>query len=139
MFVVLDPNFAGDLWGLSRSGHVWIVDTEANKVAARQVWSRKPAPQLPTQGVTTFVGVAHDPDTLYSMLPTIDQHHGGNSAAVPWQIIHVRGLHIGDVSEPRVTDELAEVPVRLLPEPGGFAIFRAGQQAAAADRASRGS
>lgn len=137
VIVVLDPNFAGDLWALSRTAHVWIIGSELNEEAARQVWNRERDPRWPTQGVTTFVGAACEADTLYSMLATIDEHHGDHSAELPWQVIHVRGLGISDVSEPRIADELAEVPVNFLPEQGGFAIVRAGRPTAATDGASR--
>jgi len=140
VFLILEPHFDGDLWDLSRVAHVWIVGSAQNTAAAREVWDRKPNHEWPMQGVTTFSHHGDATTALYSILGTVDEHHGQHSAAVPWQAIHVRGVPIGDVSEPRIAEELGGVLVQLTPEASGFAIVRAGQPVAAADapQAARG-
>ena len=125
MFLILEPEFDGDLWELSRGAHVWIVDSARNTAAASAVWDRKPDSEWPTQGVTTFVPQDDVTASLYSMLGTVDEHHGEYSAAVPWQAIHVRGVAIDDVSETRIAEELGGVSIHLLREDAGFAIERA--------------
>ena len=127
--LILEPQFDGDLWELSRVAHVWIVDSAQNTAAARSVWDRKPDYEWPTQGLTTFRQYGDATASLYRTLGTVDEHHGEHAAAVPWQAIHVRGVAIDDVSAPRIAEELGSVSIHLLPENAGFAIVRAAQPA----------
>jgi hypothetical protein len=138
VFFILDACFPGDLWSLSRRGHVWLIGSPQNKDAAQAVWDRETGDYSPLQGVTTFDGSKDTAETFYSFLGTIDEHHGEYSAPQPWDTIHVLGIPLDRVARAEITEALGIAAVVLDREAGGFAIRRAAQQADAADRPSFG-
>lgn len=37
VFFILERKFGGDLWSLSRAGHVWLIRSAENDIAAKAV------------------------------------------------------------------------------------------------------
>ena len=126
-FILQDHD--GDLRSLSRTGHVWLAHSPTNDEAARRVWNREPDAYSPLHGVTMFASSSDRLADFYEFLATIDEHHGTYSAPTAWGVIHVRGVPIEQIAPARIATELGDVPFRILPESGGFAIIRAAQQA----------
>ncbi|MEZ5979602.1 MAG: hypothetical protein R3F34_15495 [Planctomycetota bacterium] len=114
--VVLDPDFAGDLRGLSRGAHVWIVGSEANERAVRSVRERGADPNDARTGVTTFRGGGARDELLCEILGTIDEHHGIHAADPPWSAMRVVGLGLDEVDAARVAESLRldNVAIRAL-------------------------
>ena len=124
VFFILDDRFSGDLWSLSRSAHVWLIDSPQNQAAARVIWDRESESYSPLQGITTFNGAQDLSDSFYNFLSTIDQHHNEHSAPERWSAIHVIGFPLDRASPDRIADELG-FEVLLKSEGGGFTIERA--------------
>lgn len=123
VYLVLDPQFDGDLWSLSRAAHVWIIQTAENEAAARAVWDRESEGLSPLRGVTTFDGSGEAYDDFYRILPTIEEHHAEYSAPEPWNAIHVIGLS-GNIQRDRIADALGIDAFEVIKEGKGFAIKR---------------
>jgi hypothetical protein len=136
VYFILDRDFTGDLWSLSRNSHVWIIRSTCNEAATRLVWNRETDGHSPLQGVTTFDGAEDTSDSFYGYLGTIDDHHGEYSAPEPWDTIHVIGFSLDSARPDRIAEALGVESVLLDPEGGGFAIRRATQQGDAPDDAS---
>ena len=113
----------GDLWSLSNRQHVWLMRSPINQSEAQRVWQRAADAALPHPGVTLFDSDAPSTTEVLRMLVTVDQHHGDDSAAEPWTVIHVRGVQGVDVTSELVSAALG-FRCRTLPEDGGFAIVR---------------
>ncbi len=115
---VLDPKFQGDLWALSRSAHVWLIESEQNRAAAESVWSRETESPSSSRGVTTFKGAPLALYSFFGMLAAIDLHHPD------WSAIRVIGLSADGVRPGQVAEELGLESVSLDEEPAGFSISR---------------
>jgi hypothetical protein len=122
VYFILDTRFQGDLWELSRSSHVWLVDSPANAILARAVWDRETDGYSPRRGVSTFTGSESAIESFYGFLGTIDEHHNEFSASSPWGAIHVKGVSLGEVEPDRVAEELGLDEAVLEAEGEGFAI-----------------
>ncbi len=125
VFLILDTSFDGDLWSLSREGHVWIVQSPENDAAARAVRERETEGYSPLRGVTTFNGSEDVNAIFYSYLGVIDCHHNQSAAPQPWDTIHVVGLSRKMVRPERIAESLGVESLVLTKEPQGFAIRRA--------------
>lgn len=136
VFFVLDACFQGDLWKLSRRGHVWLLKSSGNEAVTRAVWDRETEDYSLERGVTTFDGSCDPIADFYGFLGTIDEHHGENSAPKPWDVIHVMGVPFDRVQRSRIAEELGLQAIVLEVEKQGFAIRRAAQQGDAPDGAS---
>ncbi|HEY0765018.1 MAG TPA: hypothetical protein VGD61_21750 [Pyrinomonadaceae bacterium] len=123
VYLVLDPQFADDLWSLSRGAHVWIIKTAENEAAARAVWDRETERHSPLRGVTIFDSSGEAYDDFYRILPTIEDHHDEYSAPEPWNAIHVIGLS-GNIRRDRIADALGVDDFEVVKEGEGFAIKR---------------
>ena len=84
-FILQDHD--GDLWSLSRTGHVWLAHSPTNDEAARRVWDREPGDYSPLHGVTMFPSSSDRLADFYEFLATIDEHHGTYSAPTAWGVI----------------------------------------------------
>ncbi len=135
VFFVLDAGFPGDLWKLSRRGHVWLLRSPENEALARAVWDRETEGYSRERGVTTFDGSGDSIDDFYSFLGTIDEHHGEYSAPKPWDVIHVMGVPFDRVQRNRIAKEVGLQAIVQEVEGQGFAIRRVDQQGDATDGA----
>jgi hypothetical protein len=131
VYFILDSGFVGDLWSLSRRAHVWVLKSAHNESAARAIWDRDEPGYSRWHGVTTFDGSESPIDTFYAFLGTVAEHHEG------WDTIHVIGLALESARPQRVAIELGTESFALAAEDGGFAIGRAAQQGAEADKTAR--
>ncbi len=125
VFFILDPKYRGNLWDLSRKGHVWICKSPCNDLATREVWDRETEEYSPLRGVSSFESAEDAVRAFYAFLGTIDEHHDEYAAASPWDTIHVMGLKTERVSRDRILEELVDVNVTLEPKSDGFVIRRA--------------
>lgn len=132
VFFILVSRFQGDLWKLSRRGHVWLLKSSGNEVLARAVWDRESEDYSPERGVTTFDG-SEDIKDFYGFLGTIDLHHGEHSAPRPWDVILVMGVPFDRVQPNRIAEALGLQAIVPEVEEQGFAIRRAAQQGDARD------
>jgi len=84
--IVVDGCFGARLPGLASRLHVWLLDTQGNRVAANGVWRTSNTDPLLETGVTTFrADPESKPDEIVSsMLSTIDLHHGEYGHLPPW-------------------------------------------------------
>ncbi len=91
--IVFDPDFGDALRTLAQQMHVWVVDTPANKIIAREIWARHPAYSLEA-GVTTFdrTGYSDAYGLLDSILGSVDDHHGVFDHDPTWGVLHIYGL-----------------------------------------------
>jgi hypothetical protein len=105
VFVVVDREYGERLAELAQGGHVWIVDTPANRAVAQRIWSANPN-RGHLDGVTTFKSVegSSSEDLVINELDTIDLHHGTYSANPPFTVLEVIGSAITD----RLKAELSE-------------------------------
>ena len=125
VFLILDHEFSGDVWALSRSAHVWLIKSPQNDAAARVVWDSESKSDAPLQRVTTFDGAQDANDSFYNLLSTIDRHHNEYSAPEPWSAIHVIGLPLDKASADRIAAELGVEVLLHKSEGDGFTIRRA--------------
>ena len=129
VYLVLDPQFADDLWSLSRGAHVWLFRTAENEAAAKAVRERETEGYSPLRGVTIFDGSGEAYDDFYMILPMIEVHHAEYSAAPePWNAIHVIGLSGRNIRRDRVADALGIDAFEVVKEGKGFAIKRTAQR-----------
>lgn len=133
VFAILDPRFRGDLWRLSRTGHVWLFKSPGNEALARTVWNRETEGYSPEFGVTTFDGPEDASEGLYGSLGMIEVHHGEYATPDPWGVIHVMGVPLDGVQASRVADELGLEVIVLEIEEHGFSIRRSVRQDDARD------
>jgi len=116
--VVLEPAFGERLTELAARLPVWIVDTPANRAAAKRYWAEHPG-QSHTEGVTTFkVDLSLSPEAWCAeVLPDIDLHHGEYSHDPAYTAVEVFGTPLTATLQQRFADYgLAECVER----PGGF-------------------
>jgi len=122
VFVVLDREYGQRLAELAQTGPVWIVDTPANRPAAKQIWAANPN-RSHLDGITTFKfeeGSSSE-DILIDQLDTIDLHHGTYSANPPYTILDV----IGTAITAKLKTELSEFGFDEFQEtPQGFRAVR---------------
>ena len=128
VFLILVPRFDGDLWTLSRTAHVWIVNSAENEVAARAVRERETEGYSPLHGVTVFNDADEVNDAFYSAISMIESHHSVYAAPRPWDTIHVVGLSRKMVRAEWIAERLGVESVVLAKEPQGFSIRRTAQQ-----------
>ena len=128
VYLVLDPQFADDLWRLSRAAHVWIIRTAENEAAAKAVWDRETEGHSPLRGVAIFDGSGEAYDDFYMILPTIEEHHAEYSAPEPWNATHVIGLSGRNIRRDRIANALGFEAFEVVTEGKGFAIKRAAQK-----------
>src|SRR5687767_6612446 len=123
-YFILEPAFAGDLWDLSRTAHVWICDTPSNSGRIQAVWDAGTEGYSARSGVTSFDLGADGLETFYSYLGTLDTHHDEYSDELPWSAIHVLGVRAQEVSLERILDEVSAESVALEPRERGFTVRR---------------
>jgi len=124
VFFILDAEFVGDLWELSRLAHVWLIKSPLNEAAARTVWDRETKDFSPLHGVTLFDGSEDNAKSFYAFLSTIDMHHDEYSAPRPWDTLHVIGLPIDVINPDWVAEQLETNVVMETSESEGFIIKR---------------
>ena len=121
---ILDPDYRGDLWSLSRRAHVWICSSPANDAQYQRVCDQETEEYSELQGVSSFELGSDVVATFYGFLGTIDEHHDGDATTPPWSRIHVVGLSSKVVSMDRILAELAPAAVAIDPDAGGFTLRR---------------
>jgi hypothetical protein len=89
---VLDRNYGAALSRVPMDGHVWLIESPANREAAASYRALQPESNVEI-GVTTFK--AGDEDTgseaCLKILETIDLHHGEYSSDPPYAVLEIVG------------------------------------------------
>jgi len=91
--IVVDEDFALSLKELADRVHVWLVDTPANRSAARRLWAESGGAYSFERGVTTFkVRPSDTPEERAAgILAAIEEHHGEERHDPPCRRIEVFG------------------------------------------------
>ena len=98
--LVLDPDYGDKLTSLADMGHVWVVDTRANRAVASTYWDQQPIHQV-ERGITTFNTSENGSrlESCLNILETIDMHHGPHSSDPPYSVLEVIGLPLTDEAQ----------------------------------------
>jgi hypothetical protein len=121
LFVVLDRDYGPRLTELAQSGPVWIVDTPANRNAARRIWNAAVPGTFESVTTFTFGEGSSFEDVLINELPTIAEHHGLYSGNPPYTMMEVIGTEISE----KIKDALARFGFdQFEPTPLGFRAIR---------------
>ena len=105
VFVVVDREYGARLAELALKGPVWIVDTLANHAAAQKLWSEYPGRSIWKASLLSNPPMVAPPKIVFfSILDTIDLHHGVYSADPPYTVLGIVGTPVSD----RVRAELSE-------------------------------
>ena len=90
VWLVVDPNYGQRLLSLVATGAVWIIDTEANRMAVEEYWSLNPNAR-PEESVTIFKYSVEDTagETCLNILGVVDLHHGESSSG--YSVLEVIG------------------------------------------------
>ena len=77
VILVVDKDYGPRLPSLVGTGAIWIIDTEANRMAAEECWRLNPEPKREVT-VTTFKYPLEDTarETCLHILNVVDLHHG---------------------------------------------------------------
>lgn len=112
--VVLDPYFGSRLMELAQRLHVWVCESQQNRLAVQAVWAVAGLYEE-GRGATIF-GTVGDPESIFlNALDTIDLHHP------VWQTMEVYGLAL----TPQVEQALEEYGVKEFSHAsGGFLATR---------------
>ncbi len=103
VILVLEPTYGGKLLPLAVLGHVWVIDTPANRVAASEYWGQNPRHKVGS-GITTFKSSenASRLEACLGILGMIDLHHGEYSSNSPFSVLEVVGLRLTDEAKSAV-------------------------------------
>ena len=105
VILVLEPAYGNRLVPLASTGHVWVIDTPENRVAASGHWAQRPEHKV-EYGVTTFKssGDATRLEMCLGILGTIGLHHGEYASNPPYSVLEVVGLPLTDEAQSAVED-----------------------------------
>lgn len=73
--VVVDPEFGHRLREVTARGHVWIVESAANRPVVDAVWAAAPKGGLSPVTIFDAVPAEAPADTVVRMIETIELHH----------------------------------------------------------------
>lgn len=127
--IVCDPDFGTRLYELVKSREMWVVKSECNRSAAKQIWGNDTEEDYHRYGVTTFVVLERESaeDMFLRILPTVDEHHNEKCKAPTW----TRLLVIGVPQSSRVKDALEGYGAcNIRQVKGGFECERNAQDSA---------
>jgi hypothetical protein len=103
--LVLDPDYGDKLPSLAAVGHVWIIDTPANRAAASAYWAQHPNHQIES-GITTFKSSGNESrlENCLNILETIDLHHKQYSSSPPYSVLEIIGLSLTNEVKSSIED-----------------------------------
>ena len=92
VILVLDRNYGAELSSVPLDGHIWLIESPANREAAASYRAAHGA-STAENSVTTFKAGDDDTssETCLKMLETIDLHHGVYSADPPYAVFEIVG------------------------------------------------
>lgn len=92
--LVVDKNYGERLRSLVGAGPIWLIDTEINRIAAKEYWELIPEPNREAV-VTTFKYLVDDSASAncLKILPVVDLHHGQYSGG--YSVLEVIGAQLG--------------------------------------------
>jgi hypothetical protein len=92
VILVLDRNYGSEPSSVPAEGHIWLIESPANREAAASYRALHGA-STSENSVTTFKAAADDTgsEVCLKMLDTIDLHHGVYSADPPYSVLEIVG------------------------------------------------
>ena len=92
VIMIVDRNYTGDVASLATDGHVWLIESPANRDAAENYRALNGESTV-ENGLTIFKAADDDSgsETCLSMLETIDLHHGIYSSNPPYSVFEIVG------------------------------------------------
>jgi hypothetical protein len=92
VILVLARNYGAELSRVPMDGHVWLIESPANREAAASYRALQPESNVET-GVTTFTVADDDTgsEACLKILETIDLHHGEYSSDPPYAVLEIVG------------------------------------------------
>lgn len=105
VYVILDPNFGGQLLTLPASEPVWIISSEVNTPVIKELWQ---AATKNGRNITSFQGTPEQ--ELMSLLITVHEHHGPSSQLPEYTQLTILGLS----HEQLDADELADLGLIIM-------------------------
>ncbi len=116
VYFILDKEWNGNLYQISRSRHVWIANSTKNNTQIKQVWELDNDVCI-NKGVTSFELNDDVIDVFYNFLPTIAEHHA------QWQKIVVFGIPHTAINKTEI-EEILNSPVKIIYLENCFEIER---------------
>jgi len=91
--IVVDRAFGAQLHELSRSRHVWVVESPANASVIHEIW-RDTSHENGGSGVTSFKNNTDlsVEEICIGIVPVVEEHHGEFSSHPPWSELEVVGV-----------------------------------------------
>jgi len=118
VYLVVDEAWSGDLWVLTCTGHVWIINSAVNDAKLSAVWQEAKIAGSPSQGATTF-RAKDGRSAIGDFISTIAEHHAA------WGEIRVVGMRWNDAMRKTISDQIPGISWTIKEEAPGFSICRA--------------